>query len=63
MPAQVALKLEEADYQTEISVVQGPVWRQGQLLCEGGHPEWWEQDGHSSQWWRYQVVGEHVLNL
>ena len=24
-PAQVALKLEEADYQTEISVVQGPV--------------------------------------
>ena len=39
-PAQVALKREEADYQTEISVVQGPVGRQGQPLCEGGHPEW-----------------------
>ena len=42
-PAQVALKRdewEEADYQTEISVDQGPVVMQGQPLCEGGHPEW-----------------------
>ena len=49
VPAQVALKRdewEEADCQTEISVDQGPVVRQGQSLCEGGHPEWLQLDGH-----------------